>query len=617
MRRDNITLRLYNCDLTFVPYNSSDVNILQDKNILSGSKEIIGGKINVNPIYTTPADPERFLDPKYFDTEDVGEGYSTVKWKANFYEDAETIWRTVNVSFEGVDRFGQPYGHLQKPSDTPSKLGYKFVDWYTDTTFKTPYVFIQEFRNGTDIYALFDDSCYVLFEANGGKPIPETQKLRYGEFAKEPSGASKPIRPGYTFDGWYSDEKFTYRYGFNQPVTEDISLYAKWSPSKITVTFDPNGGFTPSSVTKEVFMGSIYGELPSTSQYGYTFDGWFTNLEGGVKIISSTVVENYYDHTLYAHWTPESGESVEIADDGSVIKTHYSVSKDQYGRTVLEGRTITENIDGSSESSVSTSYVEDVETGKRTTTSIRTEYMDSHGNVVSVADTHEVETTLINYSSRTSETTVRDSSGNLISRISEYSVQTGTDNVTQVKGTKTTTSGDIVTVLNYQIDTINRIGSVEVTNTSTETVTKFGSTSTTTTSTTAVTNYTSVGKNVTITIKETYRTPSGVTTSREATSYLTTVNDVNGTRITSESNERYRDSERALLRTENKSCVITVTDSARERTETITTIYADKSSMTQKSFLSTRYGINQASVVATSTEGEVPEHVASVTLRYI
>lgn len=38
---------------------------------------------------------------------------------------------------------------------------------------------------------------------------------------------SDPVREGYTFDGWYSDENYSKRYG-GEPVTADITLYAKW-----------------------------------------------------------------------------------------------------------------------------------------------------------------------------------------------------------------------------------------------------------------------------------------------------------------------------------------------------------------------------------------------------
>ncbi len=62
--------------------------------------------------------------------------------------------------------------------------------------------------------------------------------------------------------------------------------------------------------------------LPNPYRYGFTFDGWYTEPEGGEKIIKSTVFEE--GQTIYAHWTgamykvvfwPEGGTFPEGVDD--------------------------------------------------------------------------------------------------------------------------------------------------------------------------------------------------------------------------------------------------------------------------------------------------------------
>lgn len=42
---------------------------------------------------------------------------------------------------------------------------------------------------------------------------------------------------------------------------------------------------------------------------GYTFDGWYTDLVGGDKIKPAEYEFQEDGQTLYAHWTPVSGES--------------------------------------------------------------------------------------------------------------------------------------------------------------------------------------------------------------------------------------------------------------------------------------------------------------------
>jgi len=76
--------------------------------------------------------------------------------------------------------------------------------------------------------------------------------------------------------------------------------------AKFTVTFDKNGGDTPSMAGKEVTYGQTFGTLATCSRTGYNFAGWFTAAEGGTEVKSSDTVAITADTTLYAHWTAKS-----------------------------------------------------------------------------------------------------------------------------------------------------------------------------------------------------------------------------------------------------------------------------------------------------------------------
>jgi len=65
----------------------------------------------------------------------------------------------------------------------------------------------------------------VIFNSNGGSDVPR-QRIIYGEKAVEPSPPTKA--GGYTFDGWYRDSGLTVPFYFSEPVTDSITLYAKW-----------------------------------------------------------------------------------------------------------------------------------------------------------------------------------------------------------------------------------------------------------------------------------------------------------------------------------------------------------------------------------------------------
>jgi uncharacterized repeat protein (TIGR02543 family) len=76
----------------------------------------------------------------------------------------------------------------------------------------------------------------------------------------------------------------------------------------MTVTFDANGGTTPSPTSKVVTNGSTYGTLATTSRSGFTFNGWFTASSGGSQVLTTTTVTQTSNHTLFAQWTAVTTE---------------------------------------------------------------------------------------------------------------------------------------------------------------------------------------------------------------------------------------------------------------------------------------------------------------------
>ena len=136
----------------------------------------------------------------------------------------------------------------------------------------------------------------VTFNAYGGFPTPDEQHVKSGEKAVLPDD---PTLKGYTFAFWYlgDDEQNATAYDFNTPVTENITLTAKWNINKYTVTFNSYGG-TPVPPAQEVEYGLTATE-PATAptKTGYTFDGWYL---GDEKYDFSDAVEQ--NITLYANW---------------------------------------------------------------------------------------------------------------------------------------------------------------------------------------------------------------------------------------------------------------------------------------------------------------------------
>ncbi|MDR0819058.1 MAG: InlB B-repeat-containing protein, partial [Oscillospiraceae bacterium] len=156
----------------------------------------------------------------------------------------------------------------------------------------------------------------------------EAGKSDYTQFASvavtTPSktlGSTLPGGPtvdGETFVGWYKADgtQFT----GTTKVTSSLTVYPKFTPTVVTVTFDGNGG-TPSFPSKTGAVGAAIGSLPTATRTGYTLSGWYTASTGGTKIETTTPVPG--NVTYYAQWAidPNQTYTITYATDGNGTTT--------------------------------------------------------------------------------------------------------------------------------------------------------------------------------------------------------------------------------------------------------------------------------------------------------
>ncbi|WP_158386095.1 InlB B-repeat-containing protein [Clostridium aceticum] len=64
----------------------------------------------------------------------------------------------------------------------------------------------------------------VYFNVNGGSSVGN-QTVAYNQKATRPLD---PTKAGYTFDGWYTDNSFTTEFNFEETITTDMHIYARW-----------------------------------------------------------------------------------------------------------------------------------------------------------------------------------------------------------------------------------------------------------------------------------------------------------------------------------------------------------------------------------------------------
>ena len=150
----------------------------------------------------------------------------------------------------------------------------------------------------------------VTFDPAGGTVSPTTKSVQRGaKYGELPT----PTREGYSFDGWFTAGDQRVGADAYLESAADVTLTAKWTKlpgKKITVTFDPDGGtLADDAKSKIVEVGEAYGELPTPTRPGHTFDGWFS---GTTKITDKSEVTQKDDHKLTAKWIKDPPKNVVV-----------------------------------------------------------------------------------------------------------------------------------------------------------------------------------------------------------------------------------------------------------------------------------------------------------------
>ena len=102
---------------------------------------------------------------------------------------------------------------------------------------------------------------------------------------------------------WLGSDGKLYAPGNNVPA-DVTALTVQWTAPTYTVTLHANGGsVSPTSVTTGA-DGKL-ASLPTPTRSSYSFNGWYTEKNGGTKVTTDTVF--HAKTTVYAHWTYTGG----------------------------------------------------------------------------------------------------------------------------------------------------------------------------------------------------------------------------------------------------------------------------------------------------------------------
>ena len=210
------------------------------------------------------------------------------------------------------------YERYSVPSN-PSRKGYTFVGFKTDSSGGTEITSSSIFKGDTSIYANWTANKYnITFNKDGGSGGASSTTATYNSTVPE---IDVPSRTGYKFQGYYTSTngKGTRYYDENgdglvvYQTAGNITLYAHWKPIEYKVQYNSNDG-TGSTVETgpyeydESFALAINKFKRMGS--GYCFGGWkkspsatspvYTN---GQAVSNLTTAETTVN--LYVHWVKE------------------------------------------------------------------------------------------------------------------------------------------------------------------------------------------------------------------------------------------------------------------------------------------------------------------------
>ena len=149
----------------------------------------------------------------------------------------------------------------------------------------------------------------VTLELGGGKLGGSSDAIQI--IVKNSSTFTAPASDGLTRpDGntgryfmWLGSDGKLYAPGDNVPA-DVTALTVQWTAPTYTVTLHANGGsVSPTSVTTGA-DGKL-ASLPTPTRSSYSFNGWYTEKNGGTKVTTDTVFSA--NTTVYAHWTYTGG----------------------------------------------------------------------------------------------------------------------------------------------------------------------------------------------------------------------------------------------------------------------------------------------------------------------
>ncbi len=168
----------------------------------------------------------------------------------------------------------------------PTRTGYSFSGWKVTSasgnwtlnkvyTVSKSAILLSGMYGDVTLTAQWTKNSYtVTYNANGGSGAPGNQTKNHG--VDLTLSSTKPTRTGYAFSRWNTNANgsgTSYNPGAKYTGNANLTLYAIWTPNKLTVCYDCYGSAAKVSDSSKGFFFGDYNRICSTSSKNKTIAG--------------------------------------------------------------------------------------------------------------------------------------------------------------------------------------------------------------------------------------------------------------------------------------------------------------------------------------------------------
>lgn len=214
----------------------------------------------------TDTDTDSTTGQTQVDFANISESYTVYAgWALSSY----TV--SFDLGYEGATGVPQTqtvkYGKTATEPTAPTREGYIFSGWYSDTALSTQFTFDMQVTSNLNLHAKWlEDSSVktnVTVTYYVGSSVYATKTIDFNSTAKSDAPAD-PTKTNALFDGWYTDASFTKTFNMNANLTEDVSVYAKFldrytfEAESIDFTGKSGQGTSTNSYEEQMIMSYSY-----------------------------------------------------------------------------------------------------------------------------------------------------------------------------------------------------------------------------------------------------------------------------------------------------------------------------------------------------------------------